>query len=152
MFPHSFGVRARYSSSGSASGEIVFLGLGLHAPDLDWDDYEGIDLKGKVAVLLDAELPQDHALRSQENRRLFYTRVTTIEDNGFLLAPLAKAAGGTEACGQAVFKTKNDPHYKAIVGVFGPITEMLKAKPRMDMPGGPAAWDGCSNRTASKDK
>ena len=84
--------------------------------------------------------------------RTFYTRVTTVEDNAFLLAPLAKAAGGTEACGQAVFKTKNDPDYKAILAVFAPITEMLEAKPRMDMPGGPGAWDGCSVRTAAKDK
>jgi len=73
--------------------------------------------------------------------RTFYTRVTAIEDNVFLLAPLAKAAGGTEACGQAVFKTKNDPDYQAILKVFTPITEMLKAKPRMDMPGGPTARD-----------
>jgi len=73
--------------------------------------------------------------------RTFYTRVTAIEDNVFLLAPLAKAAGGTEACGRAVFKTKNDPDYQAILKVFTPITEMLKAKPRMDMPGGPTARD-----------
>ncbi len=42
--------------------------------------------------------------------------------------------------------------YKAITEVFAPITEMLKAKPRMDMPGGPAAWDECSVRTAAKDR
>ncbi|NQT86268.1 hypothetical protein HQ560_05845, partial [bacterium] len=67
--------------------------------------------------------------------RAFYTRVTRIEDNDFLLAPLAKAAGGVEACGQAVFKTKNDPDYQAILKVFVPITEMLAAKPRMDFAG-----------------
>jgi len=72
--------------------------------------------------------------------RTFYTRVTNVGDNGFLLAPLAKAAGGTEACGRAVFKTTNDPDYQAIIKVFAPITEMLQATPRMDMPGGPAAW------------
>ncbi|KKK66244.1 hypothetical protein LCGC14_2966050, partial [marine sediment metagenome] len=31
----------------------------------------------------------------------FYTRITKVEDNNFLLAPLAKSAGGTEACGKA---------------------------------------------------
>jgi len=67
--------------------------------------------------------------------RTFYTRVTRIEDNDFLLAPLAKAAGGVEACGQAVFKTKNDPDYQTILKVFEPITEMLDFKPRMDFPG-----------------
>jgi len=67
--------------------------------------------------------------------RTFYTRVTRIEDNNFLLAPLAKAAGGTETCGKAVFKTKDDPDYQAILKVFEPITAMLKATPRMDFPG-----------------
>ena len=81
-----------------------------------------------------------------------YIRITNVENSEFLLAPLAKAAGGTEKCGKAIFANKDDPDYKAIVGVFAPITEMLKAKPRMDMPGGPAAWDGCSIRTAAKDK
>ena len=64
--------------------------------------------------------------------RTFYTRVTNIEDNDFLLAPLAKAAGGAEACGQAVFKTKSDEDYLALLGVFRPITKMLEGKPRMD--------------------
>jgi len=71
----------------------------------------------------------------------FYTRVTNVDHNGVLLAPLAKSAGGTEACGQAVFKSKDDPDYKAIRKVFDPITAMLQATPRMDMPGGPAAWE-----------
>jgi hypothetical protein len=84
--------------------------------------------------------------------RTFYTRATNVADNTFLLAPLAKAAGGSQACGQAVFKTKNDPDYQAIIKTFTPITEMLKAKPRMDMPGGPTAWDGCPIDAAAKGK
>ena len=83
--------------------------------------------------------------------RTFYTRVTNIEDNGFLHAPLAKSAGGSQLCGRAVFKTKNDPDYQAILKTFEPITEMLKEKPRMDMPGGPNAWDGCPVPTAAKE-
>ena len=30
---------------------IVFVGYGIEAPEYDWDDYKGIDLKGKVALL-----------------------------------------------------------------------------------------------------
>jgi hypothetical protein len=73
--------------------------------------------------------------------RTFYTRVTNVDENGFLLAPLAKSAGGTEACGKAVFKDRNDPDYRAIRAVFEPIHRMLEDKPRMDMPGGPTAWE-----------
>ena len=31
---------------------LVFVGYGVSAPDLGWDDYKGVDLKGKVAVVL----------------------------------------------------------------------------------------------------
>jgi Zn-dependent M28 family amino/carboxypeptidase len=30
---------------------IVFLGYGIKAPEYQWDDYKGVDLKGKVALL-----------------------------------------------------------------------------------------------------
>ena len=80
--------------------------------------------------------------------RSFYTRVTRVADNDFLLAPLAKSAGGTETCGTAVFKDRNDADYKAIRAVFGPITDMLENKPRMDMPGGPTAWETAMVRPA----
>src|SRR5882762_6517428 len=30
---------------------IVFVGYGINAPEYNWDDYKGIDLKGKVALL-----------------------------------------------------------------------------------------------------
>jgi len=30
---------------------IVFLGYGINAPEYQWDDYKGVDLKGKVALL-----------------------------------------------------------------------------------------------------
>jgi len=67
--------------------------------------------------------------------RKFYTRITNIEDNNFLLAPLAKAAGGTEACKKAIFKSKDDPDYQAILKTFEPTTELMKSKPRLDFPG-----------------
>ena len=30
---------------------IVFVGYGINAPEYNWDDYKGVDLKGKVALL-----------------------------------------------------------------------------------------------------
>ena len=54
--------------------------------------------------------------------------------NDFLLAPLAKNAGGTEACGEAVFRDKSDPDYQAILKTFEPITQLMTQRPRMDMP------------------
>ena len=31
---------------------MVFIGYGVDAPEYDWNDYEGVDLKGKVVVAL----------------------------------------------------------------------------------------------------
>jgi Zn-dependent M28 family amino/carboxypeptidase len=31
---------------------MVFVGYGVHAPELGWDDYKGVDLKGKIAIVL----------------------------------------------------------------------------------------------------
>ena len=32
--------------------ELVFVGYGINAPERDWNDYEGIDMTGKTAVIL----------------------------------------------------------------------------------------------------
>jgi Zn-dependent M28 family amino/carboxypeptidase len=34
-----------------ASAPIVFVGFGIHAPELGWDDYRGVDVKGKVVLM-----------------------------------------------------------------------------------------------------
>ena len=57
-----------------------------------------------------------------------------VEDNNFLLAPLAKSAGGTEACKQVVFKSKDDPDYVALLKTFEPIAKLMKERPRIDFP------------------
>ena len=35
-----------------ADAPMVFVGFGVNAPERDWDDFKGVDLKGKVAVFL----------------------------------------------------------------------------------------------------
>jgi len=32
--------------------ELVFVGFGIHAPELGWSDYAGVDVRGKIVVLL----------------------------------------------------------------------------------------------------
>ncbi len=41
-----------FSSNGEADGEIVFAGYGISAPELDYDDYKGIDIEGKIVLVL----------------------------------------------------------------------------------------------------
>ncbi len=38
--------------SGDVDAPLVFVGYGISAPDLGYDDYAGIDVRGKVAVML----------------------------------------------------------------------------------------------------
>jgi hypothetical protein len=67
---------------GKASGGIVFLGYGLSAPQLGWDDTAGLDLQGRVAVILDATLPDGHPLKPAENRRLLAGRAGALRERG----------------------------------------------------------------------
>ena len=34
------------------SSELIFVGYGIVAPEYDWNDYKGLDMKGKIAVVL----------------------------------------------------------------------------------------------------
>ena len=43
------------SANGAATGELVFVGYGITAPDLHYDDYAGIDTQGKVVLAMTRE-------------------------------------------------------------------------------------------------
>jgi Zn-dependent M28 family amino/carboxypeptidase len=38
---------------------IVFVGYGIHAPEYQWDDYAGVDVKGKIALIIVNEPPSE---------------------------------------------------------------------------------------------
>ena len=44
-----------------ASGEVVFVGHGIVAPEYDWNDYAGIDMTGRIALVMvnDPPAPAD---------------------------------------------------------------------------------------------
>ena len=44
------------SGSGEITAEVVFVGFGVTAPELNYDDYKGIDVKGKI-VLMNRDVP-----------------------------------------------------------------------------------------------
>ncbi len=44
------------SASGSVSGEVVYVGFGISAPELGYDDYTNIDVKGKI-LLMETGIP-----------------------------------------------------------------------------------------------
>ncbi|MBI3079738.1 MAG: M28 family peptidase [Deltaproteobacteria bacterium] len=47
-----------YSESGRAAGELVFAGYGITAPELQYDDYARLDVRGRIVLVLTHE-PQE---------------------------------------------------------------------------------------------
>ena len=65
------GVEAAESRLDSA--EIVFVGYGIVAPEYQWDDYKGADLKGKVLLVMNNDPESDERLFAGKTR-LYYGR------------------------------------------------------------------------------
>ncbi len=74
--------------SAFADTEVVFVGYGIQAPEYDWDDYKGVDLKGKVLLMMNNDPDWDPALFAGETR-LWYGRW----DYKYLSAARQGAAG-----------------------------------------------------------
>ena len=53
--------------------EIVFVGYGIQAPEYDWDDYKGVDLEGKILLMMNNDPDWDPDLFAGETR-LWYGR------------------------------------------------------------------------------
>jgi len=54
-FPEAFGA---YRSDVDVTADVVFAGFGITAPELRYDDYQGIDAHGKIVLIFDHE-PQE---------------------------------------------------------------------------------------------
>ena len=44
--------RTRPAGHGGYRCADCFVGYGIHAPEYNWDDYAGVDLKGKIALVI----------------------------------------------------------------------------------------------------
>jgi Zn-dependent M28 family amino/carboxypeptidase len=53
--------------------ELVFVGYGITAPQFQWDDYKGVDVRGKVVLILDND-PQSSPALFAGKTRLHYGR------------------------------------------------------------------------------
>jgi Zn-dependent M28 family amino/carboxypeptidase len=42
----------RVTETSSVDADLVFLGYGVQAPEFQWDDFKGMDVKGKILVVL----------------------------------------------------------------------------------------------------
>ena len=62
--------------SADIDAPIVFVGYGIHAPEYNWDDYAGVDLKGKVALVIVNEPPSDDERFFKGKALTYYGRWT----------------------------------------------------------------------------
>ena len=75
------------SSAGKISGEVVFAGFGITAPEYNYDDYAGLDVKDKIVLVLRHE-PQEF-----DDKSVFEGKVYTSHSQTFSKAVNAKMHG-----------------------------------------------------------
>lgn len=73
--------------SGIAAGPLVFVGYGITAPELDYDDYAGIDTNGAVVMLIRKEpsgREADKKFNGSQNTRhaYFETKIKNAAEHG----------------------------------------------------------------------
>ena len=56
-----------------ANAELVFVGYGIQAPEFKWDDFKGMNLTGKILVMMNNDPDWDPKLFAGQ-RRLYYGR------------------------------------------------------------------------------
>jgi Zn-dependent M28 family amino/carboxypeptidase len=66
--------------TGNASADfdapIVYVGYGIHAPEYNWDDYAGVDVKGKVVLVIVNEPPSNDEKFFKGKALTYYGRWT----------------------------------------------------------------------------
>ncbi len=83
---HEF-IPLNLSKKGKVSGQVVFAGYGITAPEYNYDDYSGIDVKDKIVLLLRHE-PQEF-----DDKSVFEGKVYTAHSQIFAKAVNAKVHG-----------------------------------------------------------
>jgi len=63
-------------ASADIDAPIVFVGYGIDAPEYHWNDYAGVDLKGKVALVIVNEPPSDDEKFFKGKALTYYGRWT----------------------------------------------------------------------------
>src|SRR5579862_1571629 len=53
------GLTLQQKTDAAFDAEAVFVGHGITAPEYQWDDYQGVDVRGKVVVMFTNEPPSD---------------------------------------------------------------------------------------------
>ncbi len=70
------------SENATVSGEVAFVGYGISAKELSYDDYEGIDVKGKIVIIFSDSLDgKPHQAKFENYANLKY-KASNARDHG----------------------------------------------------------------------
>ncbi len=64
------------SERAAIDAPLVFVGYGIEAPEYQWDDYKGVDVRGKVALIIVNEPPSTDAKFFKGEALTYYGRWT----------------------------------------------------------------------------
>ena len=82
-FPDAYGA---FTSDVDVTAPVVFAGFGITAPELKYDDYAGVDVRGKIVLIFDHE-PQEQDVHSifngTGNTRYATTRVKVLNAQAY---------------------------------------------------------------------
>ncbi len=85
-----------YSGSGTVEAEAIFVGYGIARADAGWDDYAGLDVKGKIVIAIRGA-PKARASEFKTEGYIGYKSATAADKGaaGFLLVQGEAASTGT---------------------------------------------------------
>lgn len=101
-------IGSRIQQLPSVDAPLVFIGYGMHMPEAGYDDFAGVDLKGKIAVYFSAGGPKalSGSLRSHARSNELY--------------PALEKAGAVGAIGIADPKNMDVPWARQVLGASKP--------------------------------
>lgn len=75
-------ITAPFSGNSRVVGNAVFVGYGVSAPRLNYDDYEGIDVKGKVVIAMRYHPEHDSSKSSFDMYSTYRQKAALARDKG----------------------------------------------------------------------
>jgi Tol biopolymer transport system component len=106
-----------FSSHGAFAGEVVFAGYGIQAESLDYDDYAGVDVQGRVVLAMRFEPGED-----DPESRFDGTRSTRFSDLRYK-AMKAREAGVAALVFVAPARGEGEPDILPAIRSDGPVSQ-----------------------------
>jgi len=73
-----------FSGSGTVSGTLAFAGYGISSSKLEYDDFEGLDLEGKIALIMRYNPEHDSVMSEFDRFSSLRVKASAARDNGAL--------------------------------------------------------------------